>query len=373
MKKIYVYALFSLFFLLTGCSLFPDGNVKKEDVNVDIEDGKVQGVINDKLKVDAEYIEVDLPTENKNFTCVTRQYDKDISEENAKKISRFLNKTIVSTELSGGEPAVRAIYDFDDGSKYYDGDYIRFNSSDYNDNNYDFFISCKNGNNEYLKVSEELNGYSMDAAREKAVSLLKLFSDITINYTPVESYAISTENVKNYYSGKYPEGHSDVKNYIEWDAEDEVYVFEFEAIFNGIPLCRDSFENNSFYSNSNKVTVTVGRNEIKGMMIEQVYSTISEKNINQDILSMEDALEILSASFKYTSQLNEYIIKDIKLVYIPFASTSAKEKKYNCKLYWAFTMSSTKTVTGGKEENTYDYNTVYIVDTETKEVKYSKR
>ncbi|MGN0318660.1 MAG: hypothetical protein ACI4E1_12090 [Lachnospira sp.] len=364
-KKHYYFAIcILLMFVLSACSLFPNGEMEKVEIDVSVEDGNIKGTLNDKFEIDATLPDYDTSGSFNEYTCITRKINKEISDKYVDKICSKYNKTLKNYEESGGNPAIRLAYYFEDGSKYIDGDYISFMSSDCIDMCYFMFINSYDQGSLKSENSVILDDFSYSDAKERAIDALSIFDGISIDKEPVDSYCLTSEYVNNYYrenNDKAIEEGIKINENKLWTNDDDAYVFYFNQTLNNIPLGNHGFDNNSYFTNENMVTVVVGRTEIEYINFGYLYDITDENKYSNEICSVQEALEELAASYKYTSQINQRYISSVNLVYVPIASSSAKEKEFTVRLYWEF-IYETERKSASKDASSYIQKKGFLVD-----------
>ncbi|MGN0384172.1 MAG: hypothetical protein ACI4DS_07870 [Eubacterium sp.] len=349
-----------LYCCLVGCSLFPDGTLNNKNVEIDVtigEDGIINGKLNDKFNVNATISYPEGIKSIDGFKANVRKMNKVKADATVEKLSKYLGKVVKDCIESGGNPGLRYFYTFDDGSQYYDGDYIQYKSSDYSSKNYSACTSSKKYGR--LIADDVLEDFSLSDAKAKAKEAIKLFDEFDFTEEPVDCYALSVKNVNEYRE-------SQGMQFTDWSKEDEAYVFTFLRLYNDIPICADSIDNGSYFSNSHNVNVIVGREEIELIEIDALYDVLETKEITDTLCSVEEALEILATTYKYTSQLNTHEIVEINLVYVPLASVSAQLKEYDANPYWEFVIETEKTANDKKGTYTYKKKSYYLVNAVTK-------
>ena len=151
-------------------------------------------------------------------------------------------------------------------------------------------------------------------------------------------------------------------NEITWNYEDEVYYMEFDVELEGIPLSRYSFNDNSKASFDTKLTVVYGRNGIEKFEVYSLYDIV-ETDDDIKLADIDDIVKQLSAYLMYNNQLDEQVINDIKLVYLPtkLSGSSNKGKPLTISPFWVCTVTkSLYAEKDGISSTDHEQNMIFI-------------
>lgn len=397
MKKRKIIKIISIAFLLmlsTGCSIFPDGTINSSEDSIAVTNSsdKIQGNINDVISIDADIPDVNAEDKIYNIKLKYRQTDKNIADKNADNVAELVHKNIDSWQDLGEV----ILYKFDDGSQYNDGEHISYISKDALKRNYNLYLD-KNSNVESYFLNKELDDYSLEQAIKDSTEIFSMFSDVKINEKPVYVYAIDSEYAKEYqdnYSnkmlkydlssnGKSEKSYNESDEYyeskgyerIEWNKEDEVYYMEYEIMLDDMALNMSNISTASQFANEHKAIIVIGKNGVKQISIQMLYSKESEEAIDDKLCSTEEAMQIIADKYKYTSMLNSQELNKISLVYVPMApvnGTNYDDIVFTARPYWVFEGTTEKVYYKDGEERHENKHVIYMVDAISKEIHIGK-
>ena len=359
-----------LCFMMTGCSLFPDGSIsgseeKEVQVNEDNNIKHINTTISSKVSVDADipdYSGISL----KEFKA---QY-KDWTEQQMTAVSDIFcnNREVKDYNDNNSE---RRLYTYNDDSKLIIGTgLISFYTGKVGERNYNIYIGNVTKQENDAKEAfpqEELE----NLPKEKVIDEVRKVCDnleIKLSEDEPVCYAFDSESatkvMMNYedklrYS-KTKDGQ--IINEITWNYEDEVYYMEFDVELEGIPLSRYSFNDNSKASFYTKLTVVYGRNGIEKFEVYSLYDIV-ETDDDIKLADIDDIVKQLSAYLMYNNQLDEQVINDIKLVYLPtkLSGSSNKGKPLTISPFWVCTVTkSLYAEKDGISSTDHEQNMIFI-------------
>ncbi len=359
-----------LCFMMTGCSLFPDGSIsgseeKEVQVNEDNNIKHINTTISSKVSVDADipdYSGISL----KEFKA---QY-KDWTEQQMTAVSDIFcnNREVKDYNDNNSE---RRLYTYNDDSKLIIGTgLISFYTGKVGERNYNIYIGNVTKQENDAKEAfpqEELE----NLPKEKVIDEVRKVCDnleIKLSEDEPVCYAFDSESatkvMMNYedklrYS-KTKDGQ--IINEITWNYEDEVYYMEFDVELEGIPLSRYSFNDNSKASFDTKLTVVYGRNGIEKFEVYSLYDIV-ETDDDIKLADIDDIVKQLSAYLMYNNQLDEQVINDIKLVYLPtkLSGSSNKGKPLTISPFWVCTVTkSLYAEKDGISSTDHEQNMIFI-------------
>lgn len=359
-----------LCFMMTGCSLFPDGSIsgseeKEVQVNEDNNIKHINTTISSRVSVDADipdYSGISL----KEFKA---QY-KDWTEQQMTAVSDIFcnNREVKDYNDNNSE---RRLYTYNDDSKLIIGTgLISFYTGKVGERNYNIYIGNVTKQENDAKEAfpqEELE----NLPKEKVIDEVRKVCDnleIKLSEDEPVCYAFDSESatkvMMNYedklrYS-KTKDGQ--IINEITWNYEDEVYYMEFDVELEGIPLSRYSFNDNSKASFDTKLTVVYGRNGIEKFEVYSLYDIV-ETDDDIKLADIDDIVKQLSAYLMYNNQLDEQVINDIKLVYLPtkLSGSSNKGKPLTISPFWVCTVTkSLYAEKDGISSTDHEQNMIFI-------------
>ena len=359
-----------LCFMMTGCSLFPDGSIsgseeKEVQVNEDNNIKHINTTISSKVSVDADipdYSGISL----KEFKA---QY-KDWTEQQMTAVSDIFcnNREVKDYNDNNSE---RRLYTYNDDSKLIIGTgLISFYTGKVGERNYNIYIGNVTKQENDAKEAfpqEELE----NLPKEKVIDEVRKVCDnleIKLSEDEPVCYAFDSESatkvMMNYEDklryNKTKDGQ--IINEITWNYEDEVYYMEFDVELEGIPLSRYSFNDNSKASFDTKLTVVYGRNGIEKFEVYSLYDIV-ETDDNIKLADIDDIVKQLSAYLMYNNQLDEQVINDIKLVYLPtkLTGSSNKGKPLTISPFWVCTVTkSLYAEKDGISSTDHEQNMIFI-------------
>lgn len=359
-----------LCFMMTGCSLFPDGSIsgseeKEVQVNEDNNIKHINTTISSKVSVDADipdYSGISL----KEFKA---QY-KDWTEQQMTAVSDIFcnNREVKDYNDNNSE---RRLYTYNDDSKLIIGTgLISFYTGKVGERNYNIYIGNVTKQENDAKEAfpqEELE----NLPKEKVIDEVRKVCDnleIKLSEDEPVCYAFDSESatkvMMNYEDklryNKTKDGQ--IINEITWNYEDEVYYMEFDVELEGIPLSRYSFNDNSKASFDTKLTVVYGRNGIEKFEVYSLYDIV-ETDDDIKLADIDDIVKQLSAYLMYNNQLDEQVINDIKLVYLPtkLAGSSNKGKPLTISPFWVCTVTkSLYAEKDGISSTDHEQNMIFI-------------
>lgn len=359
-----------LCFMMTGCSLFPDGSIsgseeKEVQVNEDNNIKHINTTISSKVSVDADipdYSGISL----KEFKA---QY-KDWTEQQMTAVSDIFcnNREVKDYNDNNSE---RRLYTYNDDSKLIIGTgLISFYTGKVGERNYNIYIGNVTKQENDAKEAfpqEELE----NLPKEKVIDEVRKVCDnleIKLSEDEPVCYAFDSESatkvMMNYEDklryNKTKDGQ--IINEITWNYEDEVYYMEFDVELEGIPLSRYSFNDNSKASFDTKLTVVYGRNGIEKFEVYSLYDIV-ETDDNIKLADIDDIVKQLSAYLMYNNQLDEQVINDIKLVYLPtkLSGSSNKGKPLTISPFWVCTVTkSLYAEKDGISSTDHEQNMIFI-------------
>ena len=359
-----------LCFMMTGCSLFPDGSIsgseeKEVQVNEDNNIKHINTTISSKVSVDADipdYSGISL----KEFKA---QY-KDWTEQQMTAVSDIFcnNREVKDYNDNNSE---RRLYTYNDDSKLIIGTgLISFYTGKVGERNYNIYIGNVTKQENDAKEAfpqEELENLPkekvIDEVRKVCDNLeIKLSEDEPVCYAfdseSATKVMMNCEDKLRY--NKTKDGQ--IINEITWNYEDEVYYMEFDVELEGIPLSRYSFNDNSKASFDTKLTVVYGRNGIEKFEVYSLYDIV-ETDDNIKLADIDDIVKQLSAYLMYNNQLDEQVINDIKLVYLPtkLTGSSNKGKPLTISPFWVCTVTkSLYAEKDGISSTDHEQNMIFI-------------
>lgn len=359
-----------LCFMMTGCSLFPDGSIsgseeKEVQVNEDNNIKHINTTISSKVSVDADipdYSGISL----KEFKA---QY-KDWTEPQMTAVSDIFcnNREVKDYNDNNSE---RRLYTYNDDSKLIIGTgLISFYTGKVGERNYNIYIGNVTKQENDAKEAfpqEELENLPkekvIDEVRKVCDNLeIKLSEDVPVCYAFDSESA--TKVMMNYEDNlrynKTKDGQ--IINEITWNYEDEVYYMEFDVELEGIPISRYSFNDNSKASFDTKLTVVYGRNGFEKFEVYSLYDIV-ETDDNIKLADIDDIVKQLSAYLMYNNQLDEQVINDIKLVYLPtkLTGSSNKGKPLTISPFWVCTVTkSLYAEKDGISSTDHEQNMIFI-------------
>ena len=359
-----------LCFMMTGCSLFPDGSIsgseeKEVQVNEDNNIKHINTTISSKVSVDADipdYSGISL----KEFKA---QY-KDWTEPQMTAVSDIFcnNREVKDYNDNNSE---RRLYTYNDDSKLIIGTgLISFYTGKVGERNYNIYIGNVTKQENDAKEAfpqEELE----NLPKEKVIDEVRKVCDnleIKLSEDEPVCYAFDSESatkvMMNYEDklryNKTKDGQ--IINEITWNYEDEVYYMEFDVELEGIPLSRYSFNDNSKASFDTKLTVVYGRNGIEKFEVYSLYDIV-ETDDDIKLADIDDIVKQLSAYLMYNNQLDEQVIYDIKLVYLPtkLTGSSNKGKPLTISPFWVCTVTkSLYAEKDGISSTDHEQNMIFI-------------
>lgn len=359
-----------LCFMMTGCSLFPDGSIsgseeKEVQVNEDNNIKHINTTISSKVSVDADipdYSGISL----KEFKA---QY-KDWTEQQMTAVSDIFcnNREVKDYNDNNSE---RRLYTYNDDSKLIIGTgLISFYTGKVGERNYNIYIGNVTKQENDAKEAfpqEELE----NLPKEKVIDEVRKVCDnleIKLSEDEPVCYAFDSESatkvMMNYEDklryNKAKDGQ--IINEITWNYEDEVYYMEFDVELEGIPLSRYSFNDNSKASFDTKLTVVYGRNGIEKFEVYSLYDIV-ETDDDIKLADIDDIVKQLSAYLMYNNQLDEQVINDIKLVYLPtkLTGSSNKGKPLTISPFWVCTVTkSLYAEKDGISSTDHEQNMIFI-------------
>lgn len=359
-----------LCFMMTGCSLFPDGSIsgseeKEVQVNEDNNIKHINTTIISKVSVDADipdYSGISL----KEFKA---QY-KDWTEQQMTAVSDIFcnNREVKDYNDNNSE---RRLYTYNDDSKLIIGTgLISFYTGKVGERNYNIYIGNVTKQENDAKEAfpqEELE----NLPKEKVIDEVRKVCDnleIKLSEDEPVCYAFDSESatkvMMNYEDklryNKTKDGQ--IINEITWNYEDEVYYMEFDVELEGIPLSRYSFNDNSKASFDTKLTVVYGRNGIEKFEVYSLYDIV-ETDDDIKLADIDDIVKQLSAYLMYNNQLDEQVINDIKLVYLPtkLTGSSNKGKPLTISPFWVCTVTkSLYAEKDGISSTDHEQNMIFI-------------
>lgn len=359
-----------LCFMMTGCSLFPDGSIsgseeKEVQVNEDNNIKHINTTISSKVSVDADipdYSGISL----KEFKA---QY-KDWTEQQMTAVSDIFcnNREVKDYNDNNSE---RRLYTYNDDSKLIIGTgLISFYTGKVGERNYNIYIGNVTKQENDAKEAfpqEELE----NLPKEKVIDEVRKVCDnleIKLSEDEPVCYAFDSESatkvMMNYEDklryNKTKDGQ--IINEITWNYEDEVYYMEFDVELEGIPLSRYSFNDNSKASFDTKLTVVYGRNGFEKFEVYSLYDIV-ETDDNIKLADIDDIVKQLSAYLMYNNQLDEQVINDIKLVYLPtkLSGSSNKGKPLTISPFWVCTVTkSLYAEKDGISSTDHEQNMIFI-------------
>lgn len=359
-----------LCFMMTGCSLFPDGSIsgseeKEVQVNEDNNIKHINTTISSKVSVDADipdYSGISL----KEFKA---QY-KDWTEPQMTAVSDIFcnNREVKDYNDNNSE---RRLYTYNDDSKLIIGTgLISFYTGKVGERNYNIYIGNVTKQENDAKEAfpqEELE----NLPKEKVIDEVRKVCDnleIKLSEDEPVCYAFDSESatkvMMNYEDklryNKTKDGQ--IINEITWNYEDEVYYMEFDVELEGIPLSRYSFNDNSKASFDTKLTVVYGRNGIEKFEVYSLYDIV-ETDDDIKLADIDDIVKQLSAYLMYNNQLDEQVINDIKLVYLPtkLTGSSNKGKPLTISPFWVCTVTkSLYAEKDGISSTDHEQNMIFI-------------
>lgn len=359
-----------LCFMMTGCSLFPDGSIsgseeKEVQVNEDNNIKHINTTISSKVSVDADipdYSGISL----KEFKA---QY-KDWTEQQMTAVSDIFcnNREVKDYNDNNSE---RRLYTYNDDSKLIIGTgLISFYTGKVGERNYNIYIGNVTKQENDAKEAfpqEELE----NLPKEKVIDEVRKVCDnleIKLSEDEPVCYAFDSESatkvMMNYEDklryNKTKDGQ--IINEITWNYEDEVYYMEFDVELEGIPLSRYSFNDNSKASFDTKLTVVYGRNGIEKFEVYSLYDIV-ETDDDIKLADIDDIVKQLSAYLMYNNQLDEQVINDIKLVYLPtkLSGSSNKGKPLTISPFWVCTVTkSLYAEKDGIRSTDHEQNMIFI-------------
>lgn len=359
-----------LCFMMTGCSLFPDGSIsgseeKEVQVNEDNNIKHINTTISSKVSVDADipdYSGISL----KEFKA---QY-KDWTEQQMTAVSDIFcnNREVKDYNDNNSE---RRLYTYNDDSKLIIGTgLISFYTGKVGERNYNIYIGNVTKQENDAKEAfpqEELE----NLPKEKVIDEVRKVCDnleIKLSEDEPVCYAFDSESttkiMMNYEDklryNKTKDGQ--IINEITWNYEDEVYYMEFDVELEGIPLSRYSFMDNSKASFDTKLTVVYGRNGFEKFEVYSLYDIV-ETDDNIKLADIDDIVKQLSAYLMYNNQLDEQVINDIKLVYLPtkLSGSSNKGKPLTISPFWVCTVTkSLYAEKDGISSTDHEQNMIFI-------------
>lgn len=359
-----------LCFMMTGCSLFPDGSIsgseeKEVQVNEDNNIKHINTTISSKVSVDADipdYSGISL----KEFKA---QY-KDWTEQQMTAVSDIFcnNREVKDYNDNNSE---RRLYTYNDDSKLIIGTgLISFYTGKVGERNYNIYIGNVTKQENDAKEAfpqEELE----NLPKEKVIDEVRKVCDnleIKLSEDEPVCYAFDSESatkvMMNYEDklryNKTKDGQ--IINEITWNYEDEVYYMEFDVELEGIPLSRYSFNDNSKASFDTKLTVVYGRNGIEKFEVYSLYDIV-ETDDDIKLADIDDIVKQLSAYLMYNNQLDEQVINDIKLVYLPtkLSGSSNKGKQLTISPFWVCTVTkSLYAEKDGISSTDHEQNMIFI-------------
>lgn len=359
-----------LCFMMTGCSLFPDGSIsgseeKEVQVNEDNNIKHINTTISSKVSVDADipdYSGISL----KEFKA---QY-KDWTEQQMTAVSDIFcnNREVKDYNDNNSE---RRLYTYNDDSKLIIGTgLISFYTGKVGERNYNIYIGNVTKQENDAKEAfpqEELE----NLPKEKVIDEVRKVCDnleIKLSEDEPVCYAFDSESatkvMMNYEDklryNKTKDGQ--IINEITWNYEDEVYYMEFDVELEGIPLSRYSFNDNSKASFDTKLTVVYGRNGFEKFEVYSLYDIV-ETDDDIKLADIDDIVKQLSAYLMYNNQLDEQVINDIKLVYLPtkLTGSSNKGKPLTISPFWVCTVTkSLYAEKDGISSTDHEQNMIFI-------------
>lgn len=358
--------------LFTGCSVFPDGTINNaEDTKeVLIDDSKhIDIQLNDHIKVDAD---IDMAKEKgwKQFKTTPRITDEKTANERAALFAQG-NEIVDVRKI---EETGTYIYTYSNGSRFSDSAHCRYLTEDANKRNYHLYINEDYGIPENNFPLEELEDFSLDQAVKQIRELCEQMG-IELSAHEPEVFALDVQHVTNlieqdkrlgYYLSSEDRRRlntNDVETYgekITWNKEDEVYYMTFQLAVEGHPFSQKNISTDSYYSNDHQLEVVVGRNEIKRFALSFEYGDKEWSDLEGDICSASDALNVIASAYQYSYGLSEQLISNIELVYVPISAM--QEQKFLARPCWQFTVEYDKRAEKDGEAYFYKVKTFYIVD-----------
>lgn len=390
MKKKYIMPfLLCTALCLQACSVFPDGTINQaeEDISVAVDDHNISGRLNDAIDVNAK---INIPDISEWYEVMlqARTANKERSDKTAAQLTDYLNLEMVGEEEGGG--GARYKYTYNDGSYYSDGDYISYQTVDANIRNYNMYVSELNGDPYLNFPNQELEGFSLEKAKGIAQDVFAFFPDVSISVEPTKVYVLDAEHatayqeatgsytLKYYLSdgskGKYTteEEYEKYAEKITWEKADEVYYMVYDLMMENVPLSKKSMSDGSFYSRSHSAVVAVGREGIKEINIQGLYSNNIKNKLDKQLCTVTEALNTVASSYQYTKELSKQEIKEINFVYVPIASISSAQKEFSARPYWELVADVECTSEKDGVQDTYIKRKVYFVNAIDKRIYIGK-
>lgn len=376
---------------ITGCSVFPDGTIQDmvEDSSLNYDSGRITGELNDAISVDiSDNDNSDTEALYYNIELKARSANKDIADANAKKAAEFAGTSIDGYIDANPE---RYSYALANGAEYRDGDYIMYSTEEVTKRNYNIYVQRANGSDGHTDFPlKELSEFTLDEAKAKVEEIAGLYSEFTLDSEPYDVYAIDAEHASAYQntSGKkylqYDTSslsgtmHEDDDEYIEencekitWSREDEVYYMVYGITLKGMPLNIKTVGNGSYYAKEHYALFIISKNEVKKFFIMGLYDEVSEHAISDNICDRTEALNAFASKYQYTSMLNESVVYNVSLVYVPLTKsdgTEIKDKIYNAQPYWMIETKSERSHEKDGKEYIDTVKKAYLCDACTKQI-----
>lgn len=331
---------------MNGCSLFPDGTLNEaedegEYESLDIQETKITGTLLENMKVDA-VIDADIEADWNQYKAVDAGFTKEETENNAKMFEHddVVIKDVEEIATKEGE-VFRYIYTYSDGSQFCNGSNIVYRSSDCGDKDHDIYIP-----NEYgMKISteerfplDELDGLSKQDSINKAKEILvKLGIEVCDN---PRVYAMDADS-----QNKYLESHGNRnKDIMSWTKDDECYYMIFKQSIRGLAISDVAFNGTSYTGVPAEVRVAVGHKGVEYIRIDYRFDVKETTSVKGQIISMEDALNMVKSAQQY---YDDQTVTEIELCYLPVVKNGfSVVREYEIHPYWIVIIEN-KNVPGG--------------------------
>lgn len=348
------FLLSAILCMNTACSLFPDGNINNEvendnrDVVITGDESKhIKGTLVGDVTIDAD-VKIPSDTEWKQYKMISRQISKEEADEHVKRFAD--NRDYKEQDTSKYDPSIkRFYYEYDDGSVFVDGeDYVSYRTDESMEMEYHRFVGYRRVDDAWTDKEEafpqkSLSGCDLNAAIENVKDICRKL-DIEINEDEPDVYvmdAVSMNKLVKKINDKYGDKPGDEGALKEWSEDDEVYYIIYEMALKGTNMEGASITTESKFTYDHWVTAAVGRDGIKEFEAMYLYDIESEQELEGDLCSVEEAMDVVAAQLQYLTGRSKYSISDIELKYMGLLNDDLSD--YYSRPYWVFTTSA-KTV-----------------------------
>lgn len=358
--------------LFTGCSVFPDGTINNAEDTKEVlidDSNHIEMQLNNHIKVDAD-IHISNEKGWKQFKTIPRVTDEKTANERAALFAQG-NEIIDVKKI---EKTGAYTYTYSNGSRFNDSTHCNYTTEDARKRSYNRYIGENYGMPEDNFPLKELEDFSLNQAVKQVRELCGQMG-IELSVNEPEVFVLdaqhATEFIKQdksleYYLSSEDRrrlGTDDIETYgekITWNKEDEVYYMIFQLAVRGYPFSQKNIGTDSYYSNDHQLEVVVGRNEIKSFALSFEYGDKEWSDLEGDICSASDALNVIASAYQYSYGLSEQLITNIELVYLPVSAM--QEQKFLARPCWQFTVEYDKRAEKDGEAYFYKVKTFYVVD-----------